>query len=304
MSEDIARASVAAPVAIFVAIVGTGLFGLFLNIAMVYSSGGLDLNNTDDMPGGLMFAEILRVRATKVGFLIIWPFIMAVAWFVIQTSLQASSRSFYAFSRDGGLPDKKFFARINKKTGQTVNAVWLVVFFCVLIICLAFGSRVAVEAVFSLSALGMDLSYLIPIVARQIFQDHPEVQFQPGPFYLGHGWFSYLVNGTAIVWTLFEVTVLCFPTKKHFTAQDFNYSWVIMWGVLIIAMVWYASFAWKTYHGPISSLNKAQLDKLGIVDRENEDSHSSQEGTRFGEDASASDNDVKPSQVTAGSPVA
>lgn len=285
MSEDIARASIAAPVAIFIAIIGTGIFGLFLNIAMAYSSGGIDLSDTDNMPGGLIFAEILRVRATKVGFLIIWPFIMAVAWFVIQTALQANARSFYAFSRDGGLPDKKFFARINQKTKQTVNAVWLVVFFCIIIIFLAFASRVAVEAVFSLSALGMDTSYLIPIVCRQIFQDHPEVQFQPGPFYLGRGWFSYAVNAIAIVWTTFEVTVLSFPTVKDYTAQTFNWSWVIMWGVLIIAMVCYALFAWKTYHGPISTLNKSQLAKLGVVDRQNDDdSTPSEPRTMKGED--------------------
>lgn len=36
------------------------------------------------------------------------------AFFVVQTGMQACSRTFYAFSRDRGLPDKGLVGRITK----------------------------------------------------------------------------------------------------------------------------------------------------------------------------------------------
>ncbi|KDN48869.1 amino acid transporter [Tilletiaria anomala UBC 951] len=270
MSEDIHRASYAAPVALFFAVGGTGIFGFLLNTAMVFGSRGVLDADVMSFPGQLAFAQVLLNRAGRVGFLIIWPFIMAVAWFVITTALQANSRSFYAFSRDGGLPDNKFFARVNKRTRQTVNATWLVVVLCVVMIFLSFASTIAVGAIFSLAAWGMDTSYLIPIICRLIFQDHPDVRFKPGPFYLGRGMLSTVVNYTAVVWTLFEVIVLSFPIVTPYTPQTFNYSWVIAIAILILALLWYAAWAHRHYQGPHSSMSSDQLRKLGIVSRAEE----------------------------------
>lgn len=40
----------------------------------------------------------MRVRIGKTGTLIIWPFVCLVAFFTVQTALQANSRSLFAFS--------------------------------------------------------------------------------------------------------------------------------------------------------------------------------------------------------------
>ncbi|PKI83041.1 hypothetical protein MVES_002765 [Malassezia vespertilionis] len=266
ISEEVHRAAIAAPVAIMIAVAGTGAVGWVLNIVLVITSGrDIITSDPDTFPGGLAMAEIIRYRIGKVGFLVIWPFVCLVAFFVVTTALQANARSFYAFSRDRGLPDNLFFARISKYTKTTVNAVWLVVFWCIALGFLGFASQAAVNAIFALAALGMDLSYLVPIICRQVFANHPEVQFQPGPFTLGTGFFGKAINYTAIAWTLFECTVLSIPTVLPFDAQNFNYSWVIMVGVLLLAIIWYAAYAHKYYRGPISTLTPDLLKKLGIV---------------------------------------
>ncbi len=148
---------------------GTGAFGWVLNIVMVLVSGDVGSQDISSWPGGLAFAQILYQRAGKVGFLVIWPFVCSVAFFVVTTALLANARSFYAFSRDNALPDRGFFARVNKRTGTTVNAVWLVVIPCMALGCLALASYTALTAIFALAALGMDSSYLVPIVARWIY---------------------------------------------------------------------------------------------------------------------------------------
>ena len=271
ISEEVSRAAIAAPVAIVVAVGGTGAVGWVLNIVMVLVSGDVGDQDLSEWPGGLAFAQILRQRAGKVGFLIIWPFVCSVAFFVVTTALQANARSFYAFSRDGALPDRGFFARVNKHTGTTVNAVWLVVIPCMALGCLAFASYTAVTAIFALAALGMDSSYLVPIVARWIYWDHPDVQFKPGPFFLGRGLLGKTINTIAVCWTVFECVLLSIPTVKPIAAATFNYSWVIMSAVLLLSGLFYVVYAHRYYHGPRSTLNPEQQEKLGIVSRDEEE---------------------------------
>ncbi|KAN0064838.1 polyamine transporter tpo5 [Thecaphora frezii] len=250
ISEEVSRAAIAAPVAIIVAVGGTGAIGWVLNIVMVLVSGDVHEQDSTVWPGGLAFAQILYQRAGKVGFLVIWPFVCSVAFFVVTTALQANARSFYAFSRDGGLPDGGFFAKVSPRFGTTVNAVWLVVIPCMALGCLAFASYTALSAIFAMAALAMDSSYLLPIISKQIYQDHPDVRFRPGPFSLGKGWLGRVIPIIAIAWTVFECTVLILPTSMPIEAKTFNYSWVIVTGVMLLSGIWFVAGAHRTYMGP------------------------------------------------------
>lgn len=266
ISEEVHRASIAAPVAITVAVAGTGLIGWLLNIVLVVVSGDIVHGDQNKFPGGLAMAQIMYYRMGKVGFLVVWPFVCLVAFFVVTTALQANARSFYAFSRDRGLPDWGFFAKVNKYTGTTVNSVWLVVAPCIGLIFLAFTKEnVGVNAIFALAALGMDLSYLVPIVSRQIFANHPDVNYRPGPFTLGTGILGRIVNFIAILWTLFECTILAIPTELPMTQYNFNYSWVIMFGVLILASILYVAYGHWFYQGPRSAISPELIQRLGVV---------------------------------------
>lgn len=55
-----------------------------------------------------------------------------------------------------------------------------------------------------------------------MFANHHEVNFTPGPFYM-RGWGVY-VNMVMLLWTLFEVTILCFPETYPLTWDTFNYA--------------------------------------------------------------------------------
>jgi amino acid transporter len=94
ISEEVKRAAIAAPVAIFVAVIGTGALGWVLNVVMVLCSGDIA-----DLPGisGSAFLTIMANRMGKTGALICWPFVCLVAFFTVQTATQACARTFYAF---------------------------------------------------------------------------------------------------------------------------------------------------------------------------------------------------------------
>jgi hypothetical protein len=101
---------------------------------------------------------------------------------------------------------------------------------------LDFASPVAANAIFSLTAIALDISYIIPIALRRIFQHHPEVQFKPGPFYLGDGLLGWAVNINCIVWTLFVSAIFSLPTYLPVTKNTMNYAAVITGGVVLLSM--------------------------------------------------------------------
>lgn len=251
ISEEVKKAAIAAPVAIFVAVIGTGVLGWILNVCLVLCSGDIL-----DLPGisGSAFLTIMANRMGKTGALILWPFVCLVAFMTVQTATQACARTFYAFSRDGGLPDRGLFGRLNRYTKTPIWSVWLVIILSIAMGALSWASLIAAQAIFSMCAVAMDLSYVIPVVCRRWYSSHPEVKFQPGPFYMG-SWGLY-INIIMVSWTVFECIILAFPTIQPITALNFNYASVITVGVMVLSGIWYVLGGRRHYHGPKPNLGE------------------------------------------------
>ena len=101
---------------------------------------------------------------------------------------------------------------------------------------MGFASPVAANAIFSLTAMALDISYIIPIALRRIYQRHPEVQFKPGPFYLGDGLLGWMVNLNCIVWTIFVSVIFSLPTTLPVTKDTMNYAAVITGSIALLAL--------------------------------------------------------------------
>ncbi|TFK60209.1 APC amino acid permease [Pluteus cervinus] len=259
ISEEVKRAAYAAPAAIFIAVVGTGLIGWLLNIVAVLCSGPLE-----NFPGasGSSFLEILVIRLGVPGALVVWTFVCLTAFFVCQTALQAASRTIYAFSRDHGLPDAGYFGKTSRLTHTPLRAIWFTTIVSILPGLLDLASPVAANAVFSLTAIALDLSYIIPIILRRLCANHPDVMFKPGPFYMGDGLIGKAANFTCCTWTIFVSIIFSLPVVKPVTGQDMNYASVITIGVVVFAFAWYFAAAHKHYTGPQSNLHEKSDEDL------------------------------------------
>lgn len=259
ISEEVRRAAYAAPSAIFIAVIGTGLMGWLLNIVLMLCSGPLE-----NLPGssGSAFLQILVLRLGMTGSLIVWVFVCATAFFVVQTALQAMSRAVYAFSRDHGLPDGGYFGTNSEITHTPLRAIWFSTIVSILPGLLDLASPTAANAIFSVTAMALDLSYIIPIFCRRVYYNHPEVMFKPGPFYMGDGWMGLLCNCTCIIWTLFVCVVFSIPTNLPVTKLNMNYASVITVGVIVFAYVWYFAAAHKHYKGPQSNLRDDSVTEI------------------------------------------
>ncbi|KAI0830261.1 APC amino acid permease [Trametes gibbosa] len=239
--EEVKRAAYAAPSAIFIAVIGTGLIGWLLNIVVVLCSGPLE-----NLPGpsGSAFLEARHTFSA---------FVCLTAFFVCQTALQAASRTVYAFSRDKGLPDRGFFGHISSWTQTPLRAIWFVTIIGILPGLLDLASGIAVNAIFAMTAMALDLSYIIPIFCRRWYRNHPEVQFVPGPFYMGDGFLGWFANVNCILWTLFVCVIFALPTVLPVTGETMNYAAPITGGVILLSLVWYAVGGRRHYKGPASN---------------------------------------------------
>ncbi|KIK56143.1 hypothetical protein GYMLUDRAFT_47349 [Collybiopsis luxurians FD-317 M1] len=269
--EEVKRAAYAAPAAIFIAVVGTGLVGWLLNIVLILCSGPLE-----NLPGSSdsAFLQIMYLRMGKTGSLILWVFVCFTAFFVVQTALQAVSRTVYAFSRDHGLPDWGFFGHNSKITQTPLRAIVLCTLVSIIPGLLDLASPIAANAIFALTAMALDLSYIIPIFLRRVFEHHPDVKFKPGPFYLGNGIIGWAANCICITWTLFVCVIFSFPTTLPVTPETMNYASVITIGVMVLAFAWYIIDGHRHYHGPQSNLHQL---KQREAEREQEDSRKTSE---------------------------
>jgi hypothetical protein len=126
--------------------------------------------------------------------------------------------------RATGLPDRGYFGVNSRITMTPLRAIWATTLLSILPGLLDLASPIAATAIFSLTTIALDLSYIIPITLRRVFQNHPEVMFKPGPFYMGDGLLGWVCNLTCIVWTLFICVILSLPTILPVTPENMNYA--------------------------------------------------------------------------------
>jgi len=177
--------------------------------------------------------------------------------------LTSASRTWYAFSRDRGMPGWWLFRRVNRDR-VPFNAVIAVSFFSLVIgIPALFGKNdipFAFAGMVGICTVGLYLAYIIPVYLRLRAGD----KFEPGPWNLGSRY--KLVNTLAIIFVALVVYSLVFlpytptglPWKDGFDWANVNY---VPLAILVPAIfgVWYLISAKDKYQGPIRTLEEDEV---------------------------------------------
>ncbi|KZS91098.1 amino acid permease [Sistotremastrum niveocremeum HHB9708] len=247
LSEEVKNAAITAPVSIVSGVTITAVMGFFLNISLCYG-----IRDLSALPGptGLVFAQILWDNLGKRGALALWSFVILLQAVTGVACQLSCIRSIYAISRDNALPDRKLLSKVWPRTKTPVIAAVFVVVIAVVFGLLFLASIVAINAVFSITAVALDLSYMIPVSAKLWIwlTKSEEVKFRPGPFNMGT--FGYFVNLYAFVWTLLETGVLIMPQVRPVNGTTMNYTGPIVGGVCGISWLWYMLYWHRNYAGP------------------------------------------------------
>jgi amino acid transporter len=177
--------------------------------------------------------------------------------------LTSASRTWYAFSRDRGMPGWWLFRRLNTAR-VPLYAVLAVSIASLLIAIPAYwgtnGVPWAYFAITSICTVGLYLAYIIPVYLRLRKGD----SFEPGPWTLGrhYKW----VNAGAIVFVLLVVYSLDIPFTSTGVPWNSGWKWsslnysplVLLVGVAV--GIWWIVSARKRYTGPVRTIDEAPMD--------------------------------------------
>ncbi|KIJ50209.1 hypothetical protein M422DRAFT_224818 [Sphaerobolus stellatus SS14] len=251
ISEEATNAATAVPWAIVGAIGVSGILGTAINIVLAFCAG-TDMQAIVDNSIGQPMATIIFNSLGERGALALWSVIALVQYMMGTSILLASSRQTFAFSRDGGLPFSKYMYKINSFTKTPVNTVWYSAFLAALLGLLVLAGPSATNALFSVSIIGSNIAYSIPIAVRFIYSRDT---FQPGPFSLGR--WSLPIAIIALIFMTFVNILVVFPATPHPTVANMNYSVVMAAGTVLGSIGWYYFPVYGGVHwfrGPIRTV--------------------------------------------------
>lgn len=254
LAEECSNAQLATPRAIVMTASVGGILGFVYQLAMAYTIVDIvaAVNDESGQPYiAYLFQCLDRKRAiTLSAFAIVLSFSMTFACMI------AASRVLFSYSRDNCFPLSKYWAHVNTRTLTPVNAVWMNWFIGVCLSTLMFGG-VAIDAIFSVGAIGSFISFTVPTFLRITYA---RSFFKPGPWNLGK--YTYISGTIACSFTMLMIPILCFPQYRGAdnTPDTMNWTVLVYWGSMFLAVSWYFIYAHKIYHGP-----KTNLDPNSII---------------------------------------
>lgn len=269
MCEEVQNPSVAVPRSIMGSLLINGVMGLAMVIAMLFAATNIDeaLSSTSGYPFIEIFWQATQSKGgtAAMAALIIFMTVSAVVGVIATTS-----RMFWAFARDKGMPFWRTLSKVDSTTHVPVWSIGVTSVISCLLALINIGSAVVYNALVSLSISGLYSSYLMaaslllyrrctkgfklpdpsrhPALADTHGAAEPELVW--GPFHV-RGWLG-IVNNTLACCYLFTMWFFTFwPPAPVTQAADMNFSVLMTGAVVIFSIVYYLVWAKRDYKGPI-----------------------------------------------------
>jgi amino acid transporter len=260
-AEETRGAAKAAAQGVWRSVFFSALIGWLVLLAFLFAA--TDIKAVDDAAGypTAIFTSALDPWAAKLVILIA----TVGQFFCGAAGMTSASRTWYAFSRDRGMPGWFIFRRINRDR-VPFNAVMAVAFFSLLVTVPAlWGSAAAIPfaffAITGICTVGLYIAYIIPVYLRLRKGD----EFEPGPWNLGGRY--RIVNILAILFVILVVfsfdlpfTPTGLPWNDGFDATVLNYTPLAILIPLIFGG-WYLVSAKNKYQGPVRTLEEDEVTR-------------------------------------------
>jgi amino acid transporter len=257
-AEETKGAAITAAQGVWRSVFFSALIGWFVLLAFLFAA--TDVQAVNDGAGfvGAIFTSVLDSWAAKMVLIIA----TVGQLFCGAAGLTSASRTWYAFSRDRGMPGWWLFRRINRDRVPFNAVIAVSVASLVIAIPALFGENNIPFAFFALTGIctvGLYLAYIIPVYLRLRKGD----EFQVGPWNLGRRY--KLVNVLAIIFVVLVVfslnlpyTPTGLPWNDGFETSVVNYTPLAILVPLIFG-VWYLVSAKDRYQGPVRTLEEDEV---------------------------------------------
>jgi amino acid transporter len=257
-AEETRNAAVAAAQGVWRSVFYSALIGWVLLLAILFAITDIDGVTKEGGTAVAAFSSALTPAAAKAVLIIA----TIGQLFCGAAGLTSASRTWYAFSRDRGIPGWTLFRRVNRDRVPIYAVIAVSVFALVITIPANWGNDLGVPfayvAITGICTVGLYLAYIIPVYLRFRARD----RFEPGPWTLGqrYRW----INIGAMVFVVIVVITLDVPTvhtavpwNDDFDVTSFNYTPLVLLVGLIVAVWWQVS-AKNRYTGPVRTIDELE----------------------------------------------
>ncbi|CEI66168.1 hypothetical protein FVEN_g4431 [Fusarium venenatum] len=256
LAEEMPHASRNVPIAMVGSVGINGFLGLVYAIILLYSAGPLETLVTTRT--GYPFMQIfLDATKSEVGTTLLSLLIILVAGAATVAGTTSTSRTLWAFARDRSTPFDKQLSKVNQRYEVPVYAVVVTVVLQMLLGFIYLGNTTAFNAILSMAIIGMYSSYAFPIIAMLFSRKRLQSVNAFGPFRLGRV-AGPMLNVISLIWIIVVVVFSAFPSVMPVTAQNMNYSTVVMAGWILLGGLYYVIWGKKKYQVP--NVDMAVLD--------------------------------------------
>ncbi|KAJ3496009.1 hypothetical protein NLG97_g2979 [Lecanicillium saksenae] len=259
MCEEVQNPSVAVPRSIMGSLMINGVMGLAMVIAMLFAA--TDIDAALKSSSGYPFIEIFyQATNSKGGTAVMAALIIFMTISAVVGVIATSSRIFWAFARDRGMPAWRILSKVDSTTHVPIWAITVTSVISCLLALINIGSTVVYNALVSLSISGLYSSYLIS-AALLLYRRCTNGVSMPdetekidglvwGPWRVP-GVLGIVNNSVACAYLLTMWFFSFWPPAPVDKAQDMNFSVLMNGAVVIFSVVYYLVWAKREYKGPL-----------------------------------------------------
>ncbi|KAG7416249.1 Choline transport protein [Fusarium oxysporum f. sp. rapae] len=268
LSEEMRNPEIGIPYAMVGSVVLNSFLGFCFLIALLFCMGDITaaLQTTTGFPIIEIFYNITR---SHTGASAMSASVILMASLATIPLLASAARVMWAFARDQGissldsiaelyqltppgLPFSTTLSKVEKKRGIPTVAILVTLIILMLLGLINIGSTTAFNAILSLAVVGLQISYLVPILLLIWRRFKTPESLAWGPFRLGKA--GLFVNVIATMYLVFTSVFSLFPPYQPVTPQNMNYASLVLGATLIFGLVYWLLFARKTYAGALNEM--------------------------------------------------
>ncbi|KAI0839456.1 amino acid transporter [Hypoxylon sp. FL0890] len=264
MSEEIRNAAVVVPRSLLTGLLINGTLGFGMLIATLYCMGDIDAALAEN-PHYPFMAIFANATGSTAGAAVMSAIVVVMAFSATTGCLASTSRVYWAFARDRGLPGWRILKKVSPRTSIPIYSVITTTVIAIILSLVNIGDATAFNGVISISTAGLFGSYLVAaslLLYRRVtggirvatdddvLTNTVGSSLTWGPWRL-HGALGIANNIFSCIYLVFVFFFSFWPPSLEVTPETMNYAVLVFGAVILFSMLYYVVWARKVYNGPI-----------------------------------------------------
>ncbi|POS72289.1 hypothetical protein DHEL01_v209319 [Diaporthe helianthi] len=238
MAEEIRNAPIVIPRSLLAGLMINGTLGLAMLIVTLYCVGATNIFIAIGENPAYPFMAIFRnAIGSTAGAAVMSSVVVVMAFSATTGSLASTSRLYWAFARDRGLPGSSFLARTSSRTSIPLYSVLTTAVIAIILSLVNIGDATAFNGIREPSSDDIHVNTVDSTLAW-------------GPWRLP-GLFGILNNAFSCAYLLFVFFFSFWPANREVTPQTMNWAVVVFGAVIGFSVVYYVTWARRVYSGPV-----------------------------------------------------